>query len=272
MRLALLFALAASPALAELQLASQVPGLDLVALSTLPQAPQDKGDTAFCDHLFVAAPTTPGGQDAAAKGWHVTIEAPLGDLTAVAFVGSATPATSGTCELVDGNIGFYSKGQLVALLYGTDRDRLLVGRLRPSGDGLRILSGDLLPGSVADLMRRGDSLSVTPPAADEPVCNGAATVPAIEGRPIDTARGLLMQAGWQPILGDPAQQALGWAQDLAAAGLPEVEDCSGTGFALCAFTYDGPAGTLRVVTAGEGGEDGSLPAVTSYDVTCTQAG
>ena len=77
-----------------------------------------------------------------------------------------------------------------------------------------------------------------------------------------------MQAGWQPVPGDPAQQALGWAKDIAAAGVPEVEDCSGTGFAFCAFTYARPAGTLSVVTAGEGGEDGSLPAVSRYWVDC----
>ena len=258
----------ATPALADLSLAVDTPGLNLVPLATLPAAPQDKGEAAFCSHLFVETVTTPAGQDVAAKGWHVTAELPLGDLTAVSFVGSATPATSGTCELLDGNVGFYSGGQLVALLFATQSGQPLIGSLRPFGDGLRLLNGDLLPGTVADIARKGGQIAVTTPAAAEPVCNGAATIPAIEGQPIDQARIRLLQAGWQPVPGDPAQQALGWAGDLAAAGVPEVQDCSGTGFAFCAFSYAGPAGTLTAITAGEGDENGSLPAVTRYEVDC----
>ena len=96
LRLALLILPLATPACADLALSSQVPGLDLVALADLPAAPQDQGEPDFCAHLFVETVTTPGGKDAAAKGWHVTAELPLGDLTAVSFIGHATPATSGT--------------------------------------------------------------------------------------------------------------------------------------------------------------------------------
>jgi hypothetical protein len=270
-RLALLAALAASvatPALADLTLGSRTPGLELVALDTLPSAPQDQGDTEFCDHLFVEKATTPGGKDATAKGWHVTAELPLGDLTAVSFVGRAEPATSGTCTLLDGNVGLYSGGRLVALLYGTQPEEPMIGRIRRFGADLRILSGDVLPGTVADLVRTGDEIAVTDPAKEEPVCNGTALVPQIEGLPIDEARNRLMRAGWTPVPGDPAEQALGWAKDLAAAGVPEVQDCSGTGFAFCAYRYAGTAGELSVTTAGEGGESGGLPLVASYGVDC----
>lgn len=258
----------ASPALADLSLQSETLGLDLVPLAALPAAPKAQGDIEFCAHLFVETVTTPGGQDAAAKGWHVTAELPFGDLTAVSFVGSATQATSGTCELTDGNVGLYSGSQLVALLYSTKAEKLMIGRIRPFGDGLRILSGDVLPGTTADLVRAGEEVTVTDPAKDEPVCNGTATVPQIEGLPIDAARKALIAAGWQPVPGDPAQQALGFAQVIAAAGVPEVEDCSGTGFGFCAYRYSGTAGELSVTTAGEIGEDSSLPTVTSYGVDC----
>ena len=50
--------------------------------------------------------------------------------------------------------------------------------------------------------------------------------------------------------------------------MPEVDDCSGTGFAFCAFRYSGSAGDLTVITAGEIGEDGSLPTVVRYAVDC----
>lgn len=258
----------ASPALAELSLRSQAAGLEIVAIDNLPAAPQDQGDTDFCSHLFVETVSTPGGQDAAAKGWHVTAELAFGDLTAVSFVGSAEPATSGTCALQDGNVGLYSGTQLVALVYGTQPDQLLIGRIRPFGDGLRILSGDVLPGTVADLVRLGDEIQAVDPAGQEPVCNGAGVVPDIEGLPIDAARKALIGAGWEPVPGDPARQGLGQAQDIAAAGVPEVDDCSGAGLAFCAYRYAGAAGALSVITAGEVTETGGLPQVSSYGVDC----
>jgi hypothetical protein len=257
-----------TPAMAELSLSSETPGLDLVPLSTLPNAPAPKDEAGYCTHLFIDSVSSPGAQDATAKGWHVTAEAPFGDLTAVSFVGDAIPATSGTCELVDGNVGLYSGSQLVALLYSTQPEEVMIGRIRPFGNGLRILSGDLLPRTTADLVRAGDTVSVTLPAAEEPVCNGTTTVPAIEDLPINEARALLLSFGWQPVPGDPAQQGLGWAKDIAAAGVPEVGDCSGTGLAFCAFRYSGAAGDLTVITAGEIGEDGSLPTVARYRVDC----
>lgn len=269
-RLACIIALTISglPAMAELSLGATPPGLKLVAMDRLPTAPAAQGETAVCTHLFVETIATPGGQDAAAKGWKVTSEQALGDLIAVSFVGNAIPATSGTCELTDGNVGFYAQGQLVALLYSTNPEALLIGRLRSFGDGLRLLSGDVLPGTVADIGYDGTTLGVTAPIGEEPVCNGTALVPAIEGLPIDKARDLLIGAGWQPIPGDPEQQAFSQAAEIVARGLPEVEDCSGTGFAFCAFGYTGPAGTLDVITVGEVDESGGLPQVSRYSVDC----
>ncbi|HLQ17521.1 MAG TPA: hypothetical protein VK146_00970, partial [Tabrizicola sp.] len=152
--------------------------------------------------------------------------------------------------------------------YGTDAEALLIGSLRPFGTGIRILSGDLLAGTTADVTYNGTALTVTPPADQEPVCDAAGVVPTIENQPIDKARKLLLQSGWTPVPGDPEQQSFGMARDLAAAGITEVGDCSGTGFGFCAFSYTGAAGELSVITAGEGGEDGSLPTVARYGVDC----
>jgi hypothetical protein len=270
LRFALVLAAATgSPALAELMLSSRTIGLDLVALSALPTAPQGQGETDFCSHLFLEAVTTPGGQDATGKGWHVTAELPFGDLTAVSFIGRAIPATSGACELLDGNVGFFSGDQLVALLYGTEADSAMVGRIKSFGEGgLRVLSGDIIPMPVADLDRTGTGIVALPLAADEPVCDGTGTVPNIYNLPIDQARERLIAAGWRPVPGPVESQDYSPAKDLAAAGVTEVEDCSGTGFGFCAYRYSGPAGELEVTTVGEGGEDGSLPAVVAYGVEC----
>lgn len=178
----------------------------------------------------------------------------------------ATPATSGACKLLDGNVGFYSGGQLVALLFGTRADAPMIGSLRPVSDGLRILSGALIAGSVADLSQDGSALIVTLPATEEPVCNAAAVVPAIEGQPIDKARSLLMQSSWQPVPGAGSRRGQGHRRRRDSGGrgllrhrlrllfLPPQRSCGG------AFG----------VTASEGREDGSRPAVVRYWTTCCQ--
>jgi hypothetical protein len=274
LRLSHAFAAAATtlsaPALAETRYSSQVPGLALVALDALPAARGDQTEAEFCDHLFVATPETAAGRAAQAQGWKVTTELPFGDLTAVSFVGGAIPATSGTCELVDGNVGFFSGDQLVALLYRSEGDDPMIGRMEPFGEGgLRVFSGDLLPSPVADVQGSGtDDIAAVTLADEEPVCGGTASVPNIYNLPIDKARIRLIEAGWQPVPGDLETQSQSWASHIAAAGVPEVDECSGTGFAFCAYSYTRPIGELSVVTAGEGGEDGGLPFVSSYGVTC----
>lgn len=266
--LILTLTLLASPVLAEVTVTGQSLDVELVAADALPPAPTPSGDMEACGHLFLTDPATAGGQVAATKGWLVTGELPLGDLTAVSFVADAYFVGSGACEVTDGNVGFFQGDRLVALLYGTDAESLMIGWIRPFGTGLRVLTGDALPGASVDLAYDGATLALSDPAREEPVCNGAANVPGIEGLPIDEARKLVMAQGWQPIPGNPEDQAFGIAADLAGLGVPEVESCAGTGFGFCAYAYQGPVGSLRVITAGEGGESGGLPIVSGYDVAC----
>jgi hypothetical protein len=257
--LASLAANLAAPALAETQYGSEVPGLELVALDNLPAAPAGEDGGGGCG--VVPSPETPAGRAAAAQGWKVTSEVPFGDLTAVSFVANVEPSTSGTCFLRDGNVG---------LLYATKSEEEMIGFVEPFGTGgLRVLSGDMLPTPIADLQRIGtNGVAVTPLAKEEPVCGGTAVVPNIYYMPIDKARVLLMSAGWEPVTGSAETQSSGMTGAIAAAGVIEVEDCSGTGLGFCAYRYSGPAGELGVTTAGEGGEDGGLPMVTYYGVDC----
>lgn len=268
MRLALLaLVLAATPARAEL--ASQIPGLDIVALDRLPAAPAGSGEVEFCSHLSIA-PATAAGRAAQGLGWIVTAEVPFGDLTAVSFVGSFVQGTSGTCLRQDGNVGFFQGDQLTALIYATDAENLPLGFIAPFADnGLRLWSGDYLPMPIADIQPRGNGITVTPLATAEPVCNGTAEVPLIYNLPIDIARKELAKAGWQPVpfTGDRSESR-GLDTEIAARGVPEVDICSGTGFGFCGYVYSGPAGSLGVTTAGEFGEDGSFPTVAGYGVDC----
>jgi hypothetical protein len=266
--LASLAAVLAAPALAETQFGSEVPGLELVALDSLPAAPADQGDRGPCDHLTLASPETAAGKAVAAKDWVVTGELPFGDLTAVSFIGSFIPSTSGSCELLDGNVGLFAGDKIVALLYAAKDAGPLIGSIEAFGeDGVRVFSGDILPSPVADLRSKdADGIIAGTLAAEEPVCGGAASVPNIYGLPIDKARTLLIAAGWEPVPGN--SESPGMSQALAAAGVPEVEECSGTGFGFCYYLYAGPAGKLGVATAGEGEEEGDLPAVSAYSANC----
>jgi hypothetical protein len=250
LRFTALLAVLATPALAETQVSSQIKGLAIVAADTLPPAPGGQEEVEFCTHLFAPDITTAAGREVQAKGWIVTTELPFGELTAVSFIGSASPATSGTCALQDGNVGFFAGDRLVALLYATDSGAELIGSVRPFGDsGLRVLSGDLVPTPVADLQRDGTGIAVTPLAAEDPVCSGAASVPNVYLMPIDKARERLIAAGWTPASDGP-------------------EDCSGTGFGFCSYRFTNSVAGLSVITAGEGGEDGSQPPVVRYAAEC----
>lgn len=260
--------LIAGPALAEMDLTSQVPGLAIAALDDVPNSPMDQGDREGCSHKLVGGPTTPAGEVAHFQGWGVTAEVPLGDLTAVSFVGRFGQGTSGSCELLDGNLGLFAGDRLQAVIYATDPEKTLIGFAVPFGDGgLRLWSGDFLPVPLADVQRTASGgIAVVPLAQREPVCNGAAELPLMYGLPIDRARALLIAEGWQPVTGQT--NTASYAAEIAAAGVPEVEDCSGTGFGYCAYRYTGAAGTLNVTTMGEIGEDGSLPMVTDYGMDC----
>lgn len=272
MRPALIALALATPALAtpaRAELASQIPGLDIVALDRLPMAPTAQGDAEFCGHLSIQ-PETPAGRGAKAQGWIVTAEAPFGDLTAVSFVGSFVQGTSGSCLRQDGNVGFFAGDRLTALIYARNAEDLPIGFIAPFGDsGLRLWSGDYLPQPLADIRPTTGGIAVVPLAASEPVCNGTAEVPLIYGLPVDIARKKLAEAGWQPVpfTGDRSE-SMGLDAEIAARGVPEVDICSGTGFGFCGYAYVGPAGSLGVTTMGEFGEDGSFPTVADYGVDC----
>lgn len=244
-------------------LASQVPGVEIAPLATLPAAPKPSAGLAECSHLTVSHPATAAGLLAAEKGWAVTGEGQLGPYSVVSFIGDAEPATSGTCLLLQGNIGLWRGKDLVALIYGPD-GQSSIGGLSERSDGLRIHTGDLLSGSLGDLHLIGGQDILLSPPGGELAC-GSADVPFIEGMPIDMARKLLIEKGWQPDA--TSGERLGMAQTIATT-VPEVEDCAGTGFAQCAFSYTHPAARLSVITAGEIAEDGTLPIVIGTSIAC----
>jgi len=244
---------------------SDLPTVRFVPLQRLPRAPA-MNRVEFCRHLL-SAPRSDAGRQVAAAGWAVTREARLGPYEIVSFVGAIEPGTSGSCRLGDGNLGVFRGGGLVAIAYAPTAGAATIGTLRPFGtDALRLWDGDFLSQPAADLrLGAGDSLTIESLAAEEPVCGGSAMVPNIYGKPIDQARTMLLRHGWTPTLpAGPREGNDPRVAELVRRGLPEVEDCSGTGFGFCGFTYRGRGGTLNVTTVG----DNDMPAVAGYDATC----
>lgn len=248
--------------------ASQVVDVAIMPLADLPPAPAGAADREGCEHL-VAGAMSDAGRVVESLGWAVTGEATLGAHQAVSFVGRFEVGTSGSCLLGAGNIGFFSGNNLLAIAYAADETRLTIGSVMQRGDdGLRIWSGDFLQQPIADVRMIGDSaIAVIPLAPEETVCGGDATVPNVYGLPIGLARVLLMEAGWVGIDGSAERGEDLRASELADAGMTEISGCSGTGFGFCAYSYEGPAGTLSVSTVGEG-ELPAGPAVSGYGVTC----
>lgn len=247
---------------------SDVADYAVVAISTLPPPPAQEGE-AFCGNLIAEA-STPAGRIVEERGWAVTAEQPLGRLTAVSFVGTQIQGTSGSCEFLNGNVGIFEGSELLAIIYGTNVERPLIGRIeRFATNAVRIWDGDLLSQPVADLDLSGEGyVRVMPLAANEQFCGGSRSVPLIYGLQITDARNRLAEHGWSPAdHGPPEGRPDERSAALAGNGLIEAESCAGTGFGFCTFDYVAGTDTLSVITAGEGPEGGN-PVVAGYEVSC----
>ncbi|CAD7057362.1 hypothetical protein RHAB21_01138 [Pseudorhizobium halotolerans] len=243
-------------------------GLVTTALTRLPPPPRPV-EPGSCNHLTIQ-PQTAGGRVASALGWAVTGEVSMSGMDVVSFVGGFEPGTSGSCRMTDGNVGVFDDDQLRWLVYGKKSESSRIGTVHAfEKSAIRIWSGDYLPQPLAD-MRIGTSggVSLGSLAPVERFCDGKATVPNIYGIPIAEAREALASAGWGPVLGiGPDEPADVRSAQLKAAGIYEVQFCSGTGLGYCSFGYAGQFAELSVVTVGEG-KPSSSPQVARYSVSC----
>ena len=258
--------LMAIPPAQAFEVASQRDGVEISATANLPANPNPAPDADTCGILLAAAETA-GGKAAAAANWAVTGEITQGDLTFVSFAAKATTGTSGSCLLEGGNVGIFRGADLLGLVYAAEGRVRAPGTLQPlEPAGIRIWDGDYGPTPLADLRIIADELILLRPPADrDGFCAGAVTVPSLYGLPIHQARILLLAEGWQPAPTDE-QSPSGYVQELAKS-MPELQDCSGTGFGYCGYAYGKGGATLTVTSAGEGME-GSSPAVVDFAARC----
>jgi hypothetical protein len=266
--------LAALPAL--IAFAAQAEGLDLISkihdieaglLSDLPANRADVSESEFCQ-VIIGDPRTLAGSRVMQLQWKVTDEPESGDLTFVSFVGKVEPGNSGSCRLSEGNIGIFCGDSLQELIYAGKEARQGIGSIQVlEGERLRIWDGDYLSTPLADLQIVDGNLVILGNVADrDTFCGGAASAPNIFCLPVHFAPRLLLAEGWQPAQSGDAASATYIMKMMRV--LPELQECSGTGFDFCAWEYTkGTGQVLCVVTAGEA-NDGSSPAVTGFQVAC----
>lgn len=250
---------------------SEMGGLVTMSLTFLPPPPEPV-EAGLCDHLTVE-PQTAGGRIASSLGWAVTREVSLRGTDVVSFVGGFEPGTSGSCQMADGNVGIFEGDQLRWLVFDERQGTERIGTVEVfEKKAIRIWSGDFLPHPVADLyIDASGAVILATLAPFEQFCDGKASVPNIYGIPIAEGRERITSAGWSPVLGIlPGEPEDPRSDELKAAGIYEVQSCSGTGFGFCSFGYAGQFADLSVITVGDG-EASSTPLVASYSVSCAIA-
>lgn len=250
---------------AAVRAASDLANIRMKPLNMLPKAGGSADDRDGCPNLLIK-PKSAAAKQVAAQGWAVMADLPLGagPYRAVSFAGVMQAATSGTCNIAQGNVAVFDNDKLVALAYGKSAEDTAIGTLTAlEGGAVRVWDGDIPAAPAGDLHVDADgTLRLTKVADEDAVCHGRAKVPNVYGTPIDKARKALIAQGWKPVRGgasdEPRQAAL------VKRGITEAASCAGTGLAYCDFEYVGPAGKLTLTTAGES----ALPSVVDYDVKC----
>lgn len=248
-----------------IELASQVVGLNVIALSNLPEnEAQFQNDGRWLCTLAAEEISSAAGKVVSAGNWLVTSEVEHADLTFISFVATAEGGTSGSCLQTDGNIGIFRGENLLGLIYSNEEAKRSIGSIQVlESSRLRIWDGDYLPAPLADLQIVGRDLVIVRNVADrDSFCGGTSNVPNIFGLPIHLARKVLLAEGWQPNQ-EPAEEADGYYAE-ARKLLPELDTCSGTGFGFCRYEYSKEVTqNLIVITAGE-----TLPLVNGFSVQC----
>lgn len=242
-------------------LRSNVVGASLVRLDQLPSVTPygDRSDD-YCGKFV--APSTPGGQTAAHLGWQVIKEVKYQNFDAVLVVRGFDPGTSGHCSAKDPNLAFFDGDRLVGVLFSKGQDSIGMNDVQIVGSRLRVWD-DLSP--VGQISLNGTNLTFDRITGSDDVCNGKYRVPVVFGQPYSQARRILASSGWtsQP---NNSETFEGDRTSDYRLRFPEVESCSGTGYAYCNFVLNADEGVakLSITTAGEDDD----PAVINYDVSC----
>lgn len=230
---------------------SDVKGVSLVALGTLPHSPESGALDDYCSG-YRAKTLTALGKRVAKLGWIVTSEAPLGPYRVVSFASGFDAGTSALCFARNANLAVFDGDQLIALAYTPARSaNAPLGVVEPLEGGGVLVWTDPPGAPIGELHDESSGLQFTAVAPQRSFCGGQAIVPNIYGLSIKVARKVLMAHGWRPLRPRDGQDQAWLAVQLGTGGIVEAESCAGTGVGYCAFNYRNAAGGLYVRTAGE---------------------
>ncbi|MBT9549581.1 MAG: hypothetical protein IV088_01925 [Hydrogenophaga sp.] len=119
--------------------------------------------------------------------------------------------------------------------------------------GKAVAEQDRAPLQVARIAPEGRTQS--PPSNAEsaaqvqPTPKLSPVPPFARGESYAQVRVVLMRDGWQPLISEDADKCM--EDDSRCQGRPEMQSCSGSGLAMCRFTWQREGQRLAVCTAGE---------------------
>ena len=207
-------------------------------------------------------PFSEAGKRIHANGWGVISEVYLGPYTFVSFASKFEQGTSGTCKVLEGNVGVFWGDDLKAIIYATDSINSSISALElVEGGFVRAFSSHFGEEPIFDVSLSGSDVELIEVRKFQTFCAGRALVPNIYGLKSLAASQLLQNFNWKPVVG--SDDLFGREMELKESGLNEVQGCSGTGLAHCLLKYHNKFGILDVVTIGEFDET-----IYSYTVTC----
>ncbi|WP_040308725.1 SHOCT domain-containing protein [Asticcacaulis biprosthecium] len=254
---------AESPQPKEYALRSNVAGASLVRLQQLPAVKSYDGDADnYCGDPDQYKAQTPGGKIAQQQGWRVVKEEAFQRLDSVFIIRGYDPGTSGHCFTKDANLAFFDGGQLIGVLYGKGKNAIGINNIEIVGDHLRV-SDDVIP--VGQISLKNHSLTFDKITGSDVVCGGEYNVPVVFGQTFSKARELLGNSGWKAPPGTK-ERFVGDDAQVDPLRFPELDSCSGTGYAYCFFTLQAKGGVakLSIITQGESDD----PVVVDYKVFC----
>ncbi|GAA0314055.1 hypothetical protein GCM10009087_25540 [Sphingomonas oligophenolica] len=236
---------------------SLVPNVSIAPSLDLPVVAYKKYESDFCGSEGPIR-ETPEGRWARSRGWRVDDQGTFGPLTVVSVL-RRYDYQAQFCGQVDGRIILFDHGKPIASVHvGDADDEGQVDGLGVRANGaLRLTNMWFKP--FGDLFVEGRDIEVRPLPRSDSICDGAATLPNVFGKPIAQARSILGRSGWKadpqppPVVTKNPDGSLEFENsddyNMYNRGFKEEKNCDPRGF--CEFHYKRGEIKVMLYTQGE---------------------
>jgi hypothetical protein len=176
---------------------SLVPDVSIAPTPDLPVVTYKTYESDRCGPDAGSPGETPEGKWARSHGWHVHDQGPFGPLTLVSVL-RRYDYQAEACGQIDGRTVLFDNGKPIASIHvGDVDDEGQVDGLGARVNGaLRLTNMWLKP--FGDLFVEGRNIEVRPVPRFDTICDGAARLRNVFGKPIAQARAILGRSGWKP--------------------------------------------------------------------------